>query len=686
MDDPQTPPGHDVANQATTTPSVGSAGWTAGSAAEIDRWSAGIVFDSSAHDLDLGTAMLDGLGRVVLLNASFERATGLDGDDVLGRSILDVLPSSDRVDLASVLAQVRTTASAVISVQRDGQSVEVLVTSLPGEPSRFAAHIYETAGAERRRAMSETDRGFELSFEQLAVGMSITGLDGRITRSNTALAEMVGAELVPGMLGLDLLHPDEHQDVIQCGLAELTGEGGGWRVERRLQRADGTTMWVLECCSLVRNDQGDPLHFLSQYIDISERKAAEEALVESQRRANFLADGLPIAVVEVGAEGVILAGNQALFELVDRNVVGEPLDSIVHPDDFDGLVAAFRARGYRDSVLEFRIRRRDFVERWVRAHIRVKTDTTGAILGSLATWTDITDEFEARAMSSQFGEVIETIEDMLAITDADGGLIYLNFAGRMLLGDEEMPLDGLNLADIFEAKSSADVRDVALSTARNFGSWKGEVAVISLSFERQVLQLSIASHVSDAGEIYLSAMTRDITELKRAEDNLRQQATTDALTGLPNRVILFDRLGHELARTARSDGGLALLFVDLDRFKTVNDTMGHEAGDELLIQVAQRLQTCVRGSDTVARIGGDEFVILAEPVVRVDDARIIGERMVRAISEPFELSGGIAQIGASIGLAMGDKRSTPRGLLKQADLAAYQAKAGGRSCLVVADS
>jgi diguanylate cyclase (GGDEF)-like protein/PAS domain S-box-containing protein len=436
----------------------------------------------------------------------------------------------------------------------------------------------------------------------------------------------------------------------------------------------------------VRDDAGDPLHFLSQFIDISELKAAEAALLESQSRVSFLAHELPVAVVEIDDTGTVVNGNQALFELVDRNVVGESLRSVVHPDDYDRLVASFRERGYRDSVLEFRIDRRDFVERWVRAHIRVRVDEDGTLLGSLATWSDITDEFQARAMSNQFGEVIETIEDMLAIMDAEGGLQYLNFAGRMLLGDEERPLDGVNLADIFEPKSSEEVREVALSTARNFGAWKGEVAVISASFERHVLQLSIASHVSDTGEIYLSAMTRDITDLKRAEHDLYQQATTDALTGLPNRAILFDRLGHELARTARHGGGLALLFVDLDRFKSVNDTMGHEAGDELLIQVAHRLQTCVRGSDTVARIGGDEFVILAEPIVRLEDAQIIGERMVRAIGEPFELSTGTAHIGASIGLAMGDRSSTPRGLLKQADLAAYQAKASGRSCLKVAEA
>jgi diguanylate cyclase (GGDEF)-like protein len=163
---------------------------------------------------------------------------------------------------------------------------------------------------------------------------------------------------------------------------------------------------------------------------------------------------------------------------------------------------------------------------------------------------------------------------------------------------------------------------------------------------------------------------------------MRHQATTDMLTGLPNRVILSDRLGHALARNTRSGGGVALLFVDLDRFKSVNDRMGHDAGDELLVQVAQRLDESVRECDTVARIGGDEFIVLAEPVVRAEDAMVVANRIVAALGRPFHLRAGTASIGASVGLAMSERGSTPRTLLKQADTAVYQAKAAGRSCVV----
>ena len=166
---------------------------------------------------------------------------------------------------------------------------------------------------------------------------------------------------------------------------------------------------------------------------------------------------------------------------------------------------------------------------------------------------------------------------------------------------------------------------------------------------------------------------------------MRRAATSDALTGLPNRAILFDRLTHGLARTGRSGGGLALLFVDLDHFKSVNDQMGHDAGDELLVQVARRLTDSVRDCDTVARIGGDEFVVLAEPVIRFEDAMVVANRIVSALAEPFSLSAGTARIGASVGVATSQRDSTSRSLLKQADTAVYRAKAQGRSRVVTFD-
>lgn len=201
-----------------------------------------------------------------------------------------------------------------------------------------------------------------------------------------------------------------------------------------------------------------------------------------------------------------------------------------------------------------------------------------------------------------------------------------------------------------------------------------------------IVSLWLVAHRDARGEIECySAITRDISELKHAQELLRTQAATDVLTGLPNRCDFSDRLGRALARTVRTGDGVAVLFVDLDRFKSVNDCWGHAAGDELLVQVAQRLTGVIRTGDTVARVGGDEFVVLAEPVHRPDDARIMGERIVQAIAEPFELREGTVGIGASVGLAMNAPHSTPRSIVHAADLPSMKAKSTGRSRLVLAE-
>jgi diguanylate cyclase (GGDEF)-like protein len=194
--------------------------------------------------------------------------------------------------------------------------------------------------------------------------------------------------------------------------------------------------------------------------------------------------------------------------------------------------------------------------------------------------------------------------------------------------------------------------------------------------------LDSVSIIREDGEpLQFLSQVLDISRQKEAEEQLRLQATTDPLTGLANRAILADRLAHAIARSVRTDALLAVLFVDLDRFKAVNDAWGHRAGDELLIEVADRLVDGVREGDTVARLGGDEFVVICEGISSPQDAELVGQRIVDAMAVPFDFRWGRPNIGASVGVAVGDRASTPDDLLREADLAAYAAKAAGRSCV-----
>ncbi len=177
-------------------------------------------------------------------------------------------------------------------------------------------------------------------------------------------------------------------------------------------------------------------------------------------------------------------------------------------------------------------------------------------------------------------------------------------------------------------------------------------------------------------------LIRNLAERKRIEEQLRHNALHDSLTGLPNRTLLLDRLEHALQRYRRHPEQLfALLFLDLDRFKTINDSLGHLAGDQLLLETASRLSNCLRKMDTVARLGGDEFVILLEDISNLKDIEDCASRIQKALAAPLNLNGHDVAIAASIGIVLSSPSyQQPEELLRDADLAMYQAKQHGRAC------
>ncbi|MCR8922168.1 EAL domain-containing protein [Dasania sp. GY-MA-18] len=184
--------------------------------------------------------------------------------------------------------------------------------------------------------------------------------------------------------------------------------------------------------------------------------------------------------------------------------------------------------------------------------------------------------------------------------------------------------------------------------------------------------------LQEKGEWSFFAFARDITERKRSQDELKHKALHDALTGLPNRILLLDRLSQHLEQRENRRSGLATLFVDLDHFKRINDSFGHEAGDRALIEVANRLRHAVRPVDTVARLAGDEFVIACPDIKSPRDAAIIAQRILDALAPPMQLQGDSIFLNASVGIALADTNSSAENLISAADIAMYEAKSSGR--------
>jgi diguanylate cyclase (GGDEF)-like protein/PAS domain S-box-containing protein len=299
-------------------------------------------------------------------------------------------------------------------------------------------------------------------------------------------------------------------------------------------------------------------------------------------------------------------------------------------------------------------------------------------------------EAALRRSTVRFRSLVENSADLTAVYGTDGSMSYCSPASTRLLGfqpdefvamaAEELvhpdDLDALHLAAARATEAPGGVVEtVEFRIRHRDGSWR----MFAASLNDRLADTDIAGFVVNA---------HDITDRKAAEADLAHSATHDSLTGLPNRALLVDRLEVALARASRGRTELALLFCDLDRFKVVNDSMGHAAGDRVLVAVAHRLSAAVRPGDTVARLGGDEFVVCCEGIDGPAEAEAVAQRLSRALAAPIDVDGRELYVRASIGIRTarpGGARETPGDLLRDADSAMYQAKAAGRAGFALYD-
>jgi two-component system CheB/CheR fusion protein len=294
--------------------------------------------------------------------------------------------------------------------------------------------------------------------------------------------------------------------------------------------------------------------------------------------------------------------------------------------------------------------------------------------------TDITQERARMDELELASKVFETTADAIVISDTDDRVVMVNAAFTKVTGYDAQEIVGKMLDE-----SPFGPLDVAEAEARDYRLDRdGAVAAEVPRVRKDGTPLSLwltASVVRNAdGNIrnYVRVFT-DISLLKETQQKLEQLASLDSLTGLPNRRLLHDRLEQAARRAQRNKKEMAVMFIDLDGFKKVNDTLGHDVGDLLLRQVALRLQKCVRLSDSIGRLGGDEFAIILEDTRQPADAMIVGERILAAFALPFVLDGHRVTATASIGIAIyPEDGMAPAELLKNADVAMYRAKQAGR--------
>ncbi|GEM_PF-1155614 len=390
-------------------------------------------------------------------------------------------------------------------------------------------------------------------------------------------------------------------------------------------------------------------------------------------------------------EGCITFINQFaldFFGFSEADVIGHSLMETIIPKsrkfeqiDFERMVDELAQSPVTHGDNEFRNVKRDGTQVWISWTNRVIKDDLGNVVEILSIGHDISGKKSAEKELNLAASVFENIVEGVMITSPDGEILRTNRAYSLITGFSELEALGKTLEAFFDpAHHGPGFYRQMWETLTAKGLWQGEVWNKRRNDESypQWLSICVVQGADGNGSHYVGVFT-DITEQKHNQEQIYRLAHFDSLTGLPNRILFQDRLSHALAEAKRNGVHLPILFLDLDRFKSVNDSMGHGTGDLLLQQVAIRLANCVRASDTIARMGGDEFTIILGPSVSVEEVIVSVTRVSHNITDefkvPFELEDNAVVISTSIGVAVYPQDGVSLSdLLRNADMAMYHAK------------
>jgi diguanylate cyclase (GGDEF)-like protein/PAS domain S-box-containing protein len=553
---------------------------------------------------------------------------------------------------------------------------------------------------ERKRteeALLLSEQKYRNIVDYASVGIYRSTPDGRILMANPSLARILGYDSIEELQAQNLatdvyITAHERQNALQRFTAN------DYAIEEDLlwRRKDGTPIWVQVNAHAIDLQKGTEV-YEGFVFDITERKLADQqvAAANTQRKA-VLDAATRVSIIATNSAGVITVFNSgaerilgyAAFDVIGlRNVTelhveGELVeharrqaldrDETVSP--FDVLVRRAAHEGLEER--EWTYIREDGEHLTVLLSVTALRDEHGHLTGYLHVGTDVTERKHAEETLRQQSAAMTASMDGIGILDARLDFIYVNDALAKLFGyPDPQQLIGRSICDLYEPPEQVRVITTVVPLVKQSGRWRGEAT--GLHHDGSTFPLEISLTATEGGGMV--CVVRDITERTYAEEQIKHLAYHDALTTLPNRLLFKDRVTVAISRAQRHSARVAVLFLDLDRFKVINDSLGHSIGDQLLQSVAARVESCLRDSDTVARIGGDEFTLLLPDLVHAEDAALVAQKILEAVRYPFSIEGREFYITTSIGISVfpedGPDAET---LIKSADTAMYQAKEQGR--------
>lgn len=550
--------------------------------------------------------------------------------------------------------------------------------------------VYETLAENQAQLLRSSEARLQSFFDASPDALLISDTQGVITMANNQVEPLLGYT-VQELVGrsIEELVPDRSREKhpgLRAGFAASPNArrmGHGLAVQAR--RKNGSTCDVEVSLSRIQTDQG--LFFACALRDITENKLAKEQL-----RIAAVAFESHQGIVVTDAADTILRSNQAFTKITGytaEEVVGKRMHFLKSDRHDNRFYADIWTKIQRDGAWEGEIWNRnkngDVRPHWLT--IAAVKDHEGTTSHYIGTYTDITD-IKAAAADLRIAAVAFESNQAMLITDADSRILRVNQAFVDITGYGAEEVIGKTPRILQSGRHDKDFYREMWGTITRTGGWNGEIWDRRKNGELYPKWLTISAVKDDAGHVtHYVGSHFDISERKKSEELIHSLAFFDQLTGLPNRTLLTDRLKQAMTASARSGLYGALLFIDLDNFKSLNDTLGHDMGDLLLQQVAQRLSLCGREGDTVARLGGDEFVVvlaaLSDDIADAAKAtETVAKKYLYALNQIYHLGDVSHRSTASIGATIFQGQTVSLDeLMKQADLALYRSKDAGRNAL-----
>ncbi|MGC2047725.1 MAG: EAL domain-containing protein [Gallionella sp.] len=453
---------------------------------------------------------------------------------------------------------------------------------------------------------------------------------------------------------------------------------------------DGHIKWVKESCETICDQLGKPKFISCTIQDITGRKLAEDALCGNEQRWRLALDaggyGLWECDLQTG-EVLLSVACRAMFGFEDNEIISSitECETRVHPDDRlrwkEVLNTLFHNKLDRFSI-EYRVRGTDGGWKWMHTHAIVTSRADdGRVLRITGTQSDISLQKYTEHELQLANSVFQALGDSVIIIDSSNRIVSVNQGYTQLTGYVTADAIGKPLNFTFAERHDEAFKQAIAHKLSATGIWEGEIWIRCKDGEEKAKWHLIHSSYDNKGNMLKRAvLISDVTDQKRNEETIRRHAYYDPLTGLPNRRLFQDRLGLEIRKANRANLPISLLYIDLDNFKEVNDNLGHGAGDNLLHEAARRISACVRESDTVSRLSGDEFTVILSEIPDTRHTDSVAQKIVNRLAMPYHIAGEIVHVSASIGISLfPDDASDISTLMKNADQAMYDAKSKGRN-------